>query len=232
MGALQRLRYLPVLCAINGKLAAGAACGEIMPPRAKARSTREHAASEIEIERSKTPFKTEVDDGPVAYPVPYEPECCNYKACGGKTLPYGLVERDPRAFTVALRPTLAVWPKDAEIDLVAREPGVEDEALLRGAPWTARETGASATTDQAFELGARRYAAVAGSVFFDLGAGWQKASGLAPGPRRYHLLATFDLDGDRRPELLVFAQWANDYGLFVFANDGIKPLYGFSCGNI
>jgi hypothetical protein len=46
------------------------------------------------------------------------------------------------------------------------------------------------------------------------------------------LLSTSDVDGDGRLELLVYEQWANDYGLAVRGDGGKTELYRFSCGNI
>ncbi len=52
------------------------------------------------------------------------------------------------------------------------------------------------------------------------------------GARKLFQLSTSDLDHDGRPEILVYEQWANDYGLDVFANGATAPTYRFSCGNI
>jgi hypothetical protein len=87
---------------------------------------------------------------------------------------------------------------------------------------------------QAFVRNGRRYASLGawpmdGVLFVDSSSGWQVAF------ERFavmYLLATSDVDGDGRPELLVYESWVNDYGLDVLANDETTPAYHFSCGNI
>jgi hypothetical protein len=46
------------------------------------------------------------------------------------------------------------------------------------------------------------------------------------------LLSTTDIDGDGRPELLIYEKWVNNYGLAVKANRGTTELYRFSCGSV
>jgi hypothetical protein len=58
------------------------------------------------------------------------------------------------------------------------------------------------------------------------------AAATSPGAREYLPIATTDLDGDKRREVLVYERWANDYGLFVVPFEGARPLFRLSCGNI
>ncbi len=230
MRAIRRLAFQPVLCVVAGKLATGAACGEAMPASARVRVTRADGPTEVDVERSRAPFRAEVEDGPVQLPAPYAPACCNYKACHGKTIPYQLVEADARTVTVATRPVLAVWPKDADLDLVVREPTVDPAISVANAPWTA-DRGRTAP-HQVFAIGARRYAVVGDALYAAGPSGWTPAAPRGVGARRYHVLATTDVDRDQRPELLVYAEWANDHGVAVFVNDAPTPAYEASCGNI
>jgi hypothetical protein len=52
-----------------------------------------------------------------------------------------------------------------------------------------------------------------------------------PGPHGYRRLASTDVDHDGHREVIVFEDWANDYGVDVVDERG-EALYAFSCGNI
>lgn len=242
LAAVSRLRFQPVVCALRGKLAVGPRCGEAMPARVKVRLTQAGSAlplEELELERSTTGFRDE--QGGHVYPAPYGPACCMYNTCIGKTVPYYPKAAQDDSVLTTDKTILAVWPADAEIDLTALTPGISDQVKVSDGPWAktnARE-GDSATPPrlgQTVLLRGRRYASLlegmmGRGLFADTGHGWQPLLS-EMGVREYLLIAGSDLDGDGRPELLVYARWANDYGLQVLANDAPAPLYGFSCGNI
>jgi hypothetical protein len=238
LASVSKLRFQPVVCALRGKLATGARCGEAMPARVKVRLTESGSAlglDELELERATAPFRDEA--GEHVYPAPYGPACCMYNTCVGKTVPYYPKALHDDSVLTTDKTILAVWPADAEIDLSVFEPGRSAEVKVDDGPWT-REPD----TDRPLRLGqtvlshGRRYASVAAGgqgrgLFANVGSGWKLLLD-EMGVREYFVLAASDLDGDGRPELLVYARWANDYGLHVLANDEQKPSYGFSCGNI
>ena len=69
-------------------------------------------------------------------------------------------------------------------------------------------------------------------MWLDAGSGWAPFEGNGRGTGAYDILATSDVDGDGRPEAIIYEEWRNDYGLLVLGNDWSKPAYRFSCGNI
>ncbi len=77
-------RFLPVACVIRGQLAAGLPCAEAMPPRARVRVSSPEVNVIVEVERSRRPFRSDE----TSYPAPFEPSCCFYNGCRGKTIPY------------------------------------------------------------------------------------------------------------------------------------------------
>jgi hypothetical protein len=231
---VEGLRLQPVACSVRGKLAFGHRCGELMPPHAKVRLTQagDAAPAELEVERSLVPFRDEA--GGHTWLAPYAPACCMYNTCVGRTLPY-FPRSQPGMFWTTTRTVLAVWPPDADIDLVVREPGRAEGTKLDDGAWLQGGTGPVQVL-QSFAIGARRFAAVNqgrsdAGLFADTGGGWQRALSQS-GVRAFYALASTDLDGDSRPELLVYERWANDYGLAIVGGDPARPLYRFSCGNI
>ncbi|MFO0578559.1 MAG: hypothetical protein U1A78_31530 [Polyangia bacterium] len=236
LARVEGLRLQPVACSVRGKLAFGHRCGEVMPAHAKVRLTQsgDAAPAELEVERSIVPFRDEA--GNHTWLPPYAPACCMYNTCVGRTLPY-FPRSQPGTFWAATRTVLAVWPPDAEIDLQVHAPGRAEGVKLDDGPWTQGGAG-PAQLFAAFALGNRRFASVNGGqgrsdagLFADTGGGWQRVL-TQTGVRAFYPLASTDLDGDGRPELLVYERWANDYGLEVVAGEPPKPLYRFSCGNI
>jgi hypothetical protein len=236
----ETIRFQPVLCSIAGKLATGSRCGEIMPGRTTLRITDPGlylATKELVVSRSSA--QPADADGKKLAP-PYAPACCMYNGCFGKTIPYYPVEDSPDSTLTNSQTILAVWPKDAEIGLAPSKGGVAPDVRLDDAPWTTanwKANGgrlANVAPLQAFARNGRRYASLGawpmdGVLFVDSSSGWQVAF------QRFavmYLLATSDVDGDGRPELLVYESWVNDYGLDVLANDETTPAYHFSCGNI
>ncbi len=181
------LTFEPVLCVLNGRLAAGLRCAEAMPAKATVRITG--GGGNMDLVRRTTPFKDTAGERTI--PAPYAPSCCMYNTCIGKTIPY-LPVIDGMTVLTTHRTVLAVWPKDAEIDLVSE-------------------------SADAFDASKQPI--------------WHTASG-SPGPREYLPIATADMDGDKKREVLVYERWANDYGLFVVPKEGDAPLFRFSCGNI
>jgi hypothetical protein len=207
-------RFQPLLCAIDGKLAVGVRCGEVMPARAVLGTP----AGKVAVARSTRPFHDEA--GEQDFPAPYGPACCMYNTCIGRTVPYtaARARRDPR-------PQLAVWPADADLGLVPAPDGVAGVEV---------PVGPSERVTQAFARGARVYAVVrgrfGGAVRWNLGAGWTTAAA-TPGAPGATLLATTDVDGDGHLELISFERWPNDYGVDVYGEEP-APLYAWSCGNI
>ncbi len=184
--SLRRLTFEPVLCVLDGKLAGGLRCAEAMPAKATVRMT---GGGTMDLARRTAAFKDTA--GQRSFPAPYAPSCCMYNTCVGKTIPYAPVD-DGVTVLHTHRTVLAVWPKDAEIDL---------------APEAA----------DAFDASKQPI--------------WQRAAG-SPGAREYVPIATTDMDGDKKREVLVYERWANDYALFVVPKEGDAPLFRFSCGNI
>jgi hypothetical protein len=234
------ISFEPVLCTVRGKLATGARCGEVMPARASLRVTVAGSFENDEIVVARSVTASSETEGRRISP-PYAPACCMYKGCFGKTIPYRPIGNTPDQVLIATRTVLGVWPKDAEINLEPGEAGIAADFAMADAPWTApswrQRGGPLASADrprQAFLRMGRRYATVNagvmdGVVFVDSGSGWREVlSRLAP----EYLLATSDIDGDGRPELLVYEAWANNYGLDVIVDDEPTPAYHYSCGNI
>jgi hypothetical protein len=75
----------------------------------------------MEVMRSTTAFVANPEDGSVTFPVPYAPACCNYTRCDGKTIPYRPAQTPGIALATS-KTILAVWPEDADIDLVPMTP--------------------------------------------------------------------------------------------------------------
>lgn len=184
--SVRRISFEPVLCVLDGKLAAGLGCAEAMPPKATVRLT---GGGTMDVRRRTTPFRDTGSERTFA--APYAPSCCMYNTCVGRTIPYAPADDGATALHTH-RTVLAVWPKDAEIDLQ---------------PETADGFDASKN------------------------AVWARAAA-SPGAREYLPIATTDLDGDKKREVLVYERWANDYALFVVPKEGDAPLFRFSCGNI
>ncbi len=187
--SVRRLTFEPVLCVLDGRLHAGLRCAEVMPAKATVRIT---GGGTMDVLRRTASFKDTA--GQRTLPAPYAPSCCMYNTCVGKTIPYAPVD-DGMTVLTTHRTMLAVWPKDAEIDL---------------APETA----------DAFDAAKQPI--------------WQRTAtaGGGPGAHEYVPIATADMDGDKKREVLVYERWANDYALFVVAKEGDAPLFRFSCGNI
>lgn len=205
-----------------------------MPARATVRLTEAGGSGygELDLERSTQAFRDEA--GGQTYPAPYGPACCMYNTCVGRTVPYFPKRTHPDAAFMTTRTVLAVWPADAEIDLAPLAPGLAEDTRVDDGPWARGERPARLI--QSLLVHGRRYASIAqgnmnSGLFVDGGKGWQPLL-RDLGAREYYLLSTSDLDGNGRSELLVYARWANDYGLHVVAEDAPKPLYSFSCGNI
>lgn len=243
LSTVEKLRLQPIVCVLAGKLATGARCGEAMPARTKVRLTEAGSSlglEEVDVERSTVAFHDR--NGQHDYPAPYGPACCMYNTCVGKTVPYYPKLPDSQSALVSTKTVLAVWPVDAELDLTVFQPGLPAELSVDKAPWTSVPCQRSpACLVQAAQAQGRSFASIkerlhGAGLFAFTGSGpnaksWQPLLG-DQGAREYYVLAASDLDRDGRPELLVYARWANDYALHLFANDAAAPLYDFSCGNI
>jgi hypothetical protein len=226
------LRFVPVVCAILGKLATGKACGLAMPARARVRMTRPdaRAPSSLAIERSTRPFRD--TNGDHVYPAPAGPECCMYNTCLGETIPYHAIG----AARAPERAVLAVWPETADVDLKPRPQGV-DLRDIEDAPWRDQadmrlEQGVSAASLRLVSARSPVGCQSCATLWARSPLGWARVEGLGMGADGYDILATTDVDGDGRPEAIVYEVWRNDYGLHVLAGDGSKPVHRFSCGNI
>lgn len=223
------MRFQPIACAINGVLTGGIACSTAMPALGTARLTHASAAMPrtVTLRRAQRGFVDEA--GGQTLRAPLEPSCCMYNACIGETHAFLPGETVP---VVAL--VLAVWPADADVDLVPHD-GTVDEAIASAAIATPN-TRPKLKISQAFRAGSRTI--VVGSfrpgavLSIDDGAGPEWVEGSSGRARTLDVLATTDLDHDGRTEAIVFEAWQNDYGLSVLGNDPKAPLYGFSCGNM
>ncbi len=212
---LDGARFVPLVCAIDGVLATGERCGDIMP----ARTTIRIPTGELAVSRSTKKFHDNA--GEHDYPAPYGPECCMYNTCIGQTIPYMPAHKRD----LAQHTTLGVWPADADIALEVAGGGI-----VGNAPAAA----ADEVVTQAFARGAHHYAAIrtngSGVAAWDAGAGWLRAR--VDFGQGFALLATTDLGHDGHLELIAYQLWANDYGISVFRDTDTKPAYEFSCGNI
>jgi hypothetical protein len=237
LASVEKLRLQPIVCVLGGKLAFGARCGEAMPPRTKVRLTDTGSSGfeEIDVERSPSAYHDR--NGDHTYAPPYGPACCMYNTCVGKTVPYFAKTSDPHFVLMTTKTVFGIWPADAELEMTVLGPGPAEDVSVGAPPWTSLPCDKKASClVQALQIGERRYASIRNglsgtAMFADLGKGFVRLSSDA-GVRELYALSATDLDRDGRPELLVYAHWANDYGLSVYANDGPAPAYGFSCGNI
>jgi hypothetical protein len=237
LASVEKLRLQPIVCVLFGKLAFGARCGEAMPSKTTVRLTETGSSGfeELEVERATAPYHDR--QGGHVFPAPYGPACCMYNTCVGKTLPYFAKSADPHFTLTTTKTVLAIWPADAELDMTLLGPGPTEDVSVDKPPWTSLPCGKRASClVQALQVGERRYASIRNglsgtALFADLGKGFVRLEG-EHGAREFYVLATTDLDRDGRPELLVYAHWANDYGLHLYANDSLSSVYGYSCGNI
>lgn len=128
LARIEPLRFLPIACAIQGKLETGARCGEVMPAKATVRLTAAPSGDDtLEVARRTTTFTANAEDGPVTFPAPYAAACCMYKRCDGKTIPYRPAESQGAVLSTD-KTILAVWPEDAEIDLEPMTAETDDAA--------------------------------------------------------------------------------------------------------
>lgn len=228
----ERLRFVPVLCSIQGKLTTGKACGEAMPTRAKVKSVRADAKLPpvLAVTRSTRDYHDE--NGNHLYRAPAGPACCMYNTCVEETIPY-LPVAQPTANAKAV---LAVWPETADVGLKPA-PLAVDPTAAAASPWPGKP---DAKVEQAIRVGARRLVSGRSAprcmscteLWFDDGRGFSRVGGIGMGADGYEILGTSDIDGDGRPEAIVHERWRNDYGLHVLGNDWSKAAYRYSCGNI
>lgn len=237
LASVEKLRLQPVICVLGGKLSYGARCGEAMPARTTVRLTDTGSSGfeEIDVERPTTAYHDR--NGNHTYAPPYGPACCMYNTCVGKTVPYFGKTSDSNLVLMTTKTVLGVWPADAELEMTVLGPGPAEDVSVGSPPWTSLPCEKSRKClVQALQIGERRYASIRNglsgtALFADLGKGFLRLDS-DPGVREFYVLSATDLDRDGKPELLVYAHWANDYGLHVYANDAKAPVYGWSCGNI
>jgi hypothetical protein len=226
----QPLRFQPVLCAIEGQLATGLACGKAMPARARVRTTRvdPKLPPVLTLARNARDY---FDDGSQAtYRAPVSPACCMYNTCVGETIPFFA----PKGVKTSAAAVLAVWPDDAEVALLPQRHGGDATGVIAPA---SRE---KPLVHQVVRVGAQALASGSSParcrscafLLSNAGAGWKPIGLGAMGAAAFDVVATADLDGDGHAEALVYESWANNYGFQVLGNDWSKTLYRFSCGNI
>lgn len=223
------VRFQPVLCVVNGALTDGLACSQAMPQSSTVRLT--HATSTMPrtttLTRAARGYKD--DAGGRTYRAPLEPACCMYNTCVGETHAFFASPAIPEADMV-----LAIWPADAEIDLVPRDGSVDSISVKNAL--SAAGAPAKLSVTQAFRAGALSVVAATGrygaQLSTDEGKGPTWSTEVLTQARRIDVLATTDLDHDGNVEGIVYEAWANDYGVSVFGNRWATPRYRFSCGNI
>ena len=226
----EALRFVPIVCAIDGKLQTGKTCGLAMPGTARVRVTRSNANSPaiLTIARSTRDFFD--DAGGRNYVAPTGPACCMYNTCVNETIPY--LENGNVAITSRV---LAIWPENADVALKPQSPGANG-IDMSNAPWVGQS---GIRVEQALRIGALRLVSTrgpcgsCGSLWVDRGGGFAPVGDLGGvGADGFDILATSDIDGDGHSEAIVYEVWRNDYGLHVLGNDWSKPAYRFNCGNI
>ncbi|HEY0253738.1 MAG TPA: hypothetical protein VGC41_19540, partial [Kofleriaceae bacterium] len=100
------LRFIPLACTIDGKLATGKACGAVMPARATIRTPE----GPLVVARSTKVFHD--TSGEHDYKPPDGPACCMYNTCVEVTIPYTATTKP-----IPSASRFGVWPADADIDL-------------------------------------------------------------------------------------------------------------------
>jgi hypothetical protein len=225
----ETLRFVPVVCVIDGRLETGKACGLVMPQTARVRMTRSaaNAPAIATITRSTRDFFD--DAGGRNYVAPTGPACCMYNTCVDETIPY--MENGNVAIPSRV---LAIWPENADIQLKPQSPGSHGIEMIDG-PWVGQS---GVQVAQALRIGGQRLVSTrgpcgsCGSLWVDRGGGFASVGDLGGGADGFDILATSDIDGDGHSEVIVYEVWRNDYGLHVLGNDWSKPAYRFNCGNI
>ncbi|MDI3288479.1 hypothetical protein [Polyangium sp. 15x6] len=230
----EELRFVPVVCSLDGKLETGKACGLAMPATTRVRTTRTdtNAPAILTITRSTRDFHDEA--GGRDYVAPTGPACCMYNTCVEETIPYFV-----KGNLVAPSRILAVWPETADVDLKPQPVGADGVEVVDG-PWVGRPGERGVRIDQAVRAGQQRLVAISkrnpcgscGALWVDRGGGFAIVDEEISGADSFDVLATSDVDGDGRPEAIVYEIWRNDYGLHVLGNDWSKLAYRFNCGNI
>lgn len=218
-----RIRVHPIACLLDGKLATATACGRAMPASVDVRIVD---GTIVNVQRSTVDYVDEA--GEKVFPAPTGPQCCNYHACQGETVPYlGAAGSAPKA------PVLAIWPPDAKLGLVMYKPrhvadgvgpadfAIDQHVRVQGSAFASGRTNAMKSCLSCAQL-----------LWFD-GAQWQSVEDdSGPGADGFAVVATTDLDTDGKSEAIVREIWRNDYGMMFFGNDWSKPLMRYSCGNI
>lgn len=228
-GESEELRFVPLACAIGGKLEMGKPCGLAMPARATVRVTRADASVPATMTVARTTRDYHDEAGEHDYKAPTGPACCMYNTCVEETIPYlsKVMEKAPSRM-------LAVWPETADIDLQPRAPGANAAEFADG-PW---KDNKGVRITHALRAGGQRLVATrgpcgsCGSLRVDRGNGFVAVGEIGPGADGFDILATTDVDGDGHPEAIIYEVWRNDYGVHVLGKDWSKPAYRFSCGNI
>jgi hypothetical protein len=139
---------------------------------------------------------------------------------------------------LAFRPlTLAVWPANADVSLeLVPSPTNERERALSldldgdGAP---ENVAAQSDLDGG---GKHRGRIPPRATWIDITNGKDATRSVRVEPfsaaNRLVLLATSDVDRDGLRELILYAEYVNDYGIAVIEYGSTTPVYSFNCGNI
>ena len=214
--------FMPVVCSKQGALAFGAACASLMPSRALVHVVG--GAKMTLMQGGGLPLD-ETD-----LKAPEAPACCMYNGCRGVTVPF----TSAGAPWIAKKITVAVWPAEANVELVV--PGAKEA-------FSAPELGAAATA-MSVPMGSavgvtvrgRRYATAkkgGGAVVrFDKGRWTPALKELLQFGRSASIVAVTDVNRDGHNEIMVYGPFANDYAFAALSDDKDAPGWSFSCGNI
>lgn len=222
------VRFQPIACAVKGKLRVGKVCAGALGDQPQVSIVG--GSKKVSLLRKAKDFEDE--NGGRLYKAPLAPACCMYNTCIGETVAYL-----PPSGMATGGPMVAVSPAGADVKLAV--PAPKGGALKGSLPWL--EQGL--VTDQWVAHLGRRVATVSREKRAMEGAFWFSDSEVGPwqqprGPEERHgmdhlkILALTDLDGNGQPEVLLYEQWANDFGIVFYGNEWVTPAYQFSCGNI
>ncbi|MBK6692628.1 MAG: hypothetical protein IPG50_10535 [Myxococcales bacterium] len=213
---------MPVVCSKQGALVFGAACASLLPPRAAVQVLG--GAKMTLVQGGGLPLdETELK-------APEAPACCMYNGCRGVTVPF----TPAGAPWIAKKITVAVWPAEANVDLVV--PGAKE--ALSAPELRAAADAMSIPTERAVGVTVRghRYATAKNGggalVRFDSGRWTPALKELLQFGRSASIVAVTDVNRDGQNEIMVYGPFANDYAFAALSDDKDAPGWSFSCGNI
>lgn len=138
----------------------------------------------------------------------------------------------------AFRPgTLAVWPASADVglEIVPARTDRQEAALYLDLDGDAAP---ERVVEQMDGGGRGKGARLPGATWIDITGGKDATRRVRLEPSTFHgasrlvVLATSDVDRDGLRELIVYAEYVNDYGVAVIEYGSTEPAYSFNCGNI